>query len=347
MQKALLYEKVDNNTVQCNACKFYCKIKKGKTGICGVRKNINQELYLLVYGKASATNIDPIEKKPLFHFLPGTDIFSFGTVGCNFRCSFCQNWDLINAVKLAQKDSGNKNNDQSLDKRIMGYGDELLPKTIVAYCKENNIPSIAYTYNEPSIFFEYTYDTAKLANKQGIKNVYVSNGYASKEAIDTIAPFLDAVNVDLKSFSDKFYRTICQARLEKVLETIKYYYKKKIWLEITTLFIPDENDSKKEMRDIAKFIASVSKSIPWHISRFSPAYKMKNKEMTPKRTLIEAYEIGKEEGLKYVYIGNVYNNELQSTFCPKCNNCLIERDWGYLKINGLVKGKCKNCGEKL
>lgn len=333
MQKAVLYKKLKNNNVKCTACNHFCKIPHGKTGICGIRQNKDGDLYLLVYGKTSGTGIDQIEKKPLFHFKPGSPVYSIGTIGCNFACKFCQNAWMSQAAK-----------DKSITIPPLN---KLSPEDIVNICIENKVPIIAYTYNEPAIFFEYTYDTAKLAHKKGIKNIYVSNGYASKKAIDKIAPFLDAINIDLKAFTDKFYRKICKARLQPVLDNIKYYYKKGVWIELTTLIIPGENDSDKELEQIAQFIASISKSIPWHVTRFSPTYKMQDKVPTPEKTLKRAYEIGKQAGLKYVYAGNIFDEDLQNTYYPKCNNLLIKRDWGYTRIEGLKNGKCDKCGIKV
>ena len=318
------------------------------TGICGVRQNRNGVLKLLVYGKASAMAVDPIEKKPLYHFIPGSGIFSFGTIGCNFNCSFCQNWDLSQAGKnersLCLK--GQMQADE-LTKAIEKYGSDLKPKDIITYCKENNIGAIAYTYNEPSIFFEYTYDTAKLAKKHGIKNVYVTNGYLSKEALKKIAPFLDAANIDLKSFNAGFYRDIVKAKLDEVLESIKAFHKAGIHIELTTLLIPGKNDSVEEIGEIAKFISGIDKEIPWHISRFTPQYKMLDVKSTSHEKLKQAYEIGKEAGLSFVYIGNINDMQLQSTYCPKCAELLIERDWGYVSIKNLIQGRCGNCGFKI
>lgn len=290
MKKAVLFKKLANGFVQCTACNHYCKIAQDKTGICGVRKNVKGILYLLVYGKACAFNIDPIEKKPLYHFMPGTEILSFGTVGCNFRCDFCQNWDISQASKPPANQI---------------FGHNLPPKKIVEYAVDNKIPSIAYTYNEPAVFFEYAFDTAKLAKKSELKNVYVSNGYESSEAREKIAPYLDAINIDLKSYDEKFYQKYCGAHLKPVLENIIQFHKLGIHLEITTLIIPKKNDSKSNLLKIAKFIASVDKKISWHISRFFPAYKMLDVEITPESTLKYAQVIGKKAGLEYVYIGNV------------------------------------------
>ncbi|MBN2016480.1 AmmeMemoRadiSam system radical SAM enzyme [Candidatus Dojkabacteria bacterium] len=347
MKKALLYQKVKNKFVKCTACKQFCLIGDGNTGICGVRQNISGDLYLLVYGKAVAANIDPIEKKPLFHFLPGTKVFSIGTIGCNFGCSFCQNWDISQAAKEFKKKLSKEKRLKDLKLEVTRYGYDLPPEAIVSFCEEKKIPSIAYTYNEPAIFFEYTYDTAILASKAGIRNVYVSNGYASHDAIDKITPYLDAINIDLKSFSDDFYKKTCKARLQPVLDNIKYYHKKGVWVEVTTLVIPGENDSKKELTQIAEFILSVSPSIPWHVSSFSPAYKMKDKMTTSEKKIREAYKIGKEVGLKYVYGGNIWGEDLQSTYCPACNNTLIKRDWGFSKLQTLKRGVCDRCAGRI
>ncbi|MCK4552711.1 AmmeMemoRadiSam system radical SAM enzyme [Candidatus Pacearchaeota archaeon] len=287
-KECTIYKKLKDKNVQCLACSHRCLISKGRTGICGVRQNIGGKLYLLVYGKVMAKYIDPIEKKPLYHFLPGTYAYSIGTVGCNFRCSFCQNYDISQFKEFYGK----------------VLGEKITPKQIVNEAIKNKCKSIAYTYNEPTIFAEFAHDTAKLAKQKNLKNILVTNGYMTKECLDYISPYIDAMNIDLKSFNDKFYLKICKARLKPVLETIKLAHKKKIWIEITTLIIPGENDSKEELEQIARFIASVDKNIPWHISRFFPAYKMLNKPITPIEKLKQAEKIGKKY-LKYVYIGNV------------------------------------------
>jgi len=329
VHQATLYHKFPDRTVKCLACKQYCRILPGQTGRCGVRKNVAGELQLLVYGKSTGVGIDPMEKKPLFHFLPGREIFSFGTIGCNFKCQFCQNWDTSQARKVT--------------------GQDLQPEDIVDYCVEHNIKAIAYTYNEPAIFFEYALDTMKLAKKQGIRNVFVTNGYTSNEALDQMDGLLDAANIDLKSFSDDFYIKICGARLQPVLDTIREYHKRSIWTELTTLVIPGKNDSTSELTKIAGFIAGISPDLPWHISRFTPMYKMLDVKETDKETLVNAYRIGRKAGLNYVYAGNIFDEELQSTYCPKCHKLLIARDWGWIKMVNLkmvknsTKGKCAYC----
>jgi pyruvate formate lyase activating enzyme len=352
MKEATLYQKLDNNRVQCNACAFRCKINPENTGICGVRKNCKGKLRLLVYGRAIADNVDPIEKKPLYHFLPGTDVFSIGTIGCNFKCGFCQNWDISQMSESGElfADSCEATlKSKNLDKQypIQDIGVEWLPEKIVKHCLKNNIPSIAYTYNEPTIFFEYTYDTAILAHEKGLKNIYVSNGYATNELVDEISPYLDAINIDLKSFSNKFYLSECGAKLDPVLKGIEMFVKAGVWVEITTLVIPNENDSQEELEQIAKFIANISKDIPWHISRFHSDYKMQKCDVTPIETLKKAYDIGKKAGLNHVYVGNIEMNGLENTFCPKCEELLIERNLQRIVLKGIQDGVCDHCSNDI
>lgn len=333
MKKATLYKKLKDKKLKCLACSHYCQIGEGKTGICGIRQNVGGDLYLTLYGKHSGIQIDPIEKKPFFHFLPGESVFSIGTIGCNFRCGFCQNaW-------MSQPTRDNKIPVPEL------Y--DLAPEEIVKECLKRKIKIIAYTYNEPSIAFEYCYDTAKLAHEKGIKNVFVSNGYASKEAIEKIAPYLDAINVDLKAFSKDFYQKTCGGKLSVVLNNIKNYFEKGIWLEITTLVIPGQNDSNEELTKIARFIASVSPDIPWHISRFHPDYEMMDGKVTSENTLERSYDIGREAGLKYIYVGNTSNQKMESTYCPKCGALLIEREIMLVRKNNLVNGLCPKCRQKI
>jgi len=287
MNECVLYKK-DKNKVRCLACSHKCLIPEGKTGICGVRKNIDGKLFLLVYGKVAAMNVDPIEKKPLYQFLPGTKAFSIGTVGCNFKCEWCQNFDISQISKK--------------EKIILGR--DITPEQIVEEAIKNGCKSIAYTYNEPAIFVEFVKSCAILAKKKGLKNILVTNGYFSRESFDFIKDYADAVNIDLKSFNDKTYQKFCGAKLGHILDNIRWFYDAGIHVEITTLVIPGLNDSDKEIKKIADFIASINKNIPWHISRFFPMYKMKDREITPIETLRRAEEIGKK-CLKYVYLGNV------------------------------------------
>jgi len=291
MKLVELYKPEKNKKVRCLACSHKCLISENNIGICRVRKNIKGKLYLLVYGKIIASNPDPIEKKPLYHFLPQTKAFSIGTLGCNFKCDFCQNFDISQPENI---------------QKIINNLKSTTPQQIINQAITTGCKSIAYTYNEPIIFIEYVKDIAILAKKAGLKNILVTNGYFSKESLNYIAPYIDAMNIDLKSFSEKFYQKFCKAKLSPILNNIKTIKKKypHIHLEITTLLIPKENDSKQELTKIARFIASIDKNIPWHISRFFPMYKMLNKQPTPVETLKQAEKIGKSY-LNYVYIGNI------------------------------------------
>jgi pyruvate formate lyase activating enzyme len=328
VKEAMFYEQLEGNTVRCHLCPHNCKINESKRGICGVRENQNGVLYSLVYGKAIARAIDPIEKKPLFHFYPGSTAYSLATVGCNFRCRNCQNYDISQMPK-----------DQ---KRIMG--EDITPEEIVADAKQYNCKSIAYTYTEPTIFFEYAYDIAKLAHEEGICNVFVSNGYISEEAIHTIAPYLDAVNVDLKGLSEELYHQNCGGHLQPVMDAIKLYKSLGIWVEVTTLVIPTLNDLEDVFRGIAEFIKSVGVDIPWHISQFYPTYKLTDLPPTPVTTLRKARDIGLEVGLRYVYEGNVPGEGGESTYCYNCGNLLIRRYGFQILENTLSDSQCPSCG---
>ncbi len=285
---------------------------------------------LLVYGKALGVHIDPMEKKPLYHFFPWTNIFSFGTAGCNFTCKFCQNRQMSQAKEFPE---------------IINEGESRSPEKIVNYCIDNNIKSIAYTYNEPTIFFEYAYDTMKLAKKHGIKNVRVTNGFMSKECRKKIEKLIDAVNIDIKGYTEEFYKDICGARLQPVLDNVKRCKKHGIRIEVTTLVIPWYNDQDKILEWIAKFIKSISPDIPWHLSAFYPAYKMLDVPPTTIKALQKGYNIGKKVWLQYIYMGNIRNNEHEDTICPKCGLKIIERLWFSLRKNpDFKKGKCPKCG---
>jgi len=327
-----LQKKLKDGVSQCRVCNHYCVLKEGEYGICGIRKNIKGDIYLMVYGRSAAANIDPIEKKPLFNFMPGTDVFTIGTIGCNLGCDFCQNWETAQAAKEVGKQK------QEFAERLFEYGYKLSPEQIIKMCIDKNIKTVAFSYNEPTIFLEYALDTMKLAKKAGIKTVFVTNGFMSKESLDMMKGYLDAVNIDVKSFSEDFYKRLCKARLQPVLDNIKRCHEMGIWIEVTTLFIPGENDSDEEMEKIADFVASVDKSIPWHVTGFYPAYKMLDKTPTPSDTLKRAYDIGRKK-LNYVYTGNIYDPTGESTYCPKCNNLLIERENYYTTVVGLEIGK--------
>jgi len=330
-EKAWLSKELKNKKILCEACSQACVLDEGEYGICGVRQVQNGELRLLVYGIAAAVNVDPIEKKPIFHILPKTRAFSLGTVGCNFSCKFCQNHDISQYPKENQH-------------KIVGQ--TFSPEYLVELAIENRCDSIAYTYNEPIVFFEYTYDTAKIAHENGLKNIYVTSGYETHKAIDLLEPYIDGMNIDIKSFSNEFYKEVCGARLKPVLDAVTYAHKKGIWIEITTLLIPGKNDSDEEIRNIAKFIADLDTSIPWHLSAFHPTYKMLDAPRTPESTLLRAYTIAQQEGLKYVYVGNVDNEDHESTYCPNCKKRVIERSGniGQFVTNTLDEnGICPNC----
>lgn len=328
-KEALLYDKLGNAKVHCRLCGHSCVIDDGKYGICGVRKNESGTLFTYVYGEVIASHVDPIEKKPLYHFLPGSSSFSIATVGCNFRCGFCQNWEISQRAKR--------------DEMPEGY--ELKPEEVVREAMRHGARSISYTYTEPTIFFEYAFDTAELAKEKGLRNVFVTNGFMTKEAIDMIRPYLDAANIDLKSYSDEFYKKICKARLQPVLDSIRRMKETGVWVEITTLLVPGENDSEKELNDTAGFIASVGKDIPWHISRFHPDYEFTEHRETPLSALRNAREIGKKHGLLYVYMGNVF--EGNDTMCHVCGGLLIKRHIFNIQSYRIEKNSCPSCGAKV
>jgi pyruvate formate lyase activating enzyme len=332
MREAILYKKLKENLVQCEACAHYCLIAPKKRGFCNVRENRDGKLYSLVFGKAIALHVDPIEKKPFFHFLPGSYSLSVATVGCNFRCLHCQNYD---------------NSQMPRDKNGQILGEEISPEEIVSLAMKNNLPSISYTYTEPTVFVEYAFETMKLAKKNGLKNNWVTNGYMSKETLELIAPYLDAANVDLKFFDDDLYQKICGAKLKPVLDSLKLMKKKKIWVEVTTLVIPGYTDKGNQFEEMAKFIKNeLGEETPWHISRFYPAYKMMDVPPTPVEIIYYAYEIGKRIGLKYVYVGNLFGDEKENTYCPKCKELNIKRI-GYEIKRFDKNGKCRKCGEDL
>lgn len=328
MAKADLFEPLNDENVRCNACSHRCVISSGKKGLCGIRKNIEGALHLLTYGHAISDAVDPVEKKPLYHFLPLTNVYSVATIGCNFSCDFCQNADIAQHSKESNE--------------IIGF--PLSPEQIVTNALNHKCKSIAFTYTEPSVFFEYAYDTMQLSKKHKIKNVFVSNGFFTNELLSRCYGLLDGINIDLKSFNNDFYKNLCGARLEPVLKNIERVAKSNIWLEITTLLIPGHNDSEEEITQIAEFIAGVDSLIPWHISRFFPSHHMTDVEATPLNTLQKAYRIGKEAGLKFVYVGNAPQIGLENTFCHQCGTLLIKRDNYFVTFINIRNGKCLNCG---
>jgi pyruvate formate lyase activating enzyme len=318
----------DKRTVECYLCSHHCHIKDGKRGICQVRENRDGVLYSLVYGQLISQNVDPIEKKPLFHLLPGSLSYSIATVGCNFRCLHCQNYDISQYPRLHHGAI---------------VGNTATPDQVVNAAQEYGCQSISYTYIEPTIFFEFAYECAQLAHDRGIKNVFVSNGYTSPEATRKIAPFLDGNNVDLKAFTDKFYREVCGAKLAPVLDTIQLMKELGIWVEVTTLVIPGWNDSDEELQQIAQFIKGIDIDMPWHVTRFHPTFKMTDREATPVATLERARNIGLAEGLKNVFVGNIPGEEGESTICPSCGTMVIERQGFTILSQNMQNGRCGNC----
>lgn len=327
-REALLHERLDDNKVRCNLCAHRCVIFDGHKGICHVRENRDGVLYTLVYGRTISQNVDPIEKKPLFHFYPGSTAYSVATPGCNFHCRWCQNWEISQVPR---------------EQHLLA-GREASPAQIVVAAERAGSRSIAYTYTEPTIFFEYAYHTARLAHAQGLANIFVTNGYQTSEVLEMIHPYLDAANVDLKAFRDETYRRYVGARLQPVLDSLKRMKTLGIWLEVTTLVIPGINDDSVELRDAAGFVADeLGVDTPWHISRFFPAYKMTDVPPTPMAKLQRAREIGLEAGLRYVYVGNVLGEE--NTLCHGCGRLLIRRA-GYRILENRVQpdGSCPECG---
>lgn len=331
IKEAMLTGSLENGKVACHLCAHLCKIPETKFGICRVRQNQNGMLYTYAYGKVIAAHVDPIEKKPLFHFLPGSASFSLATRGCNFRCPFCQNWQISQISEMGKEEAGEQ---------------KLSPREAVEAAQKSGCRSIAYTYTEPTIFFEYAFDTARLARDAGLANVFVSNGYMTREALETIQPYLDACNVDLKSFRDSFYRKVCGASLQPVLDSIANMKKMGIWVEVTTLVVPGENDDENELRDIARFISRTDKNIPWHISRFFPDYQYSKTEATPLETLRKARKLGEAEGLHHIYMGNTLG-ETMDTVCPSCKKTVIHRGGNRFPQTWLDGASCAFCGKPI
>ena len=330
MIEARLWTPLKKDMVQCRLCNHYCMIKPGHRGQCGVRENQGGTLYALNYGKVAAQNLDPVEKKPLYHFQPGTRTFSFATMGCNLTCTFCQNWSLSQPPRASGRISGQ----------------ETSPEQLVAEALRLEADSISYTYSEPTIFFELMQDTARLAHKKGLKNIMVSNGYMSRECLEELGPLIDAINVDLKCFTEAFYQDISGAHLKPVLNNLKQIkHELKWWLEVTTLLIPGRNDSAEELDHLTDFLArEIGMDTPWHISRFHPDYQMTDAPPTSGDSLETAYAMGKSKGLQYVYIGNMPGSNKQNTLCPGCNRELINRSGFAVISSGISNGKCSHCG---
>lgn len=331
MKEAYLYEKIDNKRVRCFLCNHRCLIKEGARGICGVRENHGGTLISLVYGKVIARHTDPIEKKPLFHFLPGSNSYSLATVGCNFKCLFCQNAD------ISQMPADHN--------RI--WGEDMTPSMLVNEAIAARSASISYTYTEPTIYFELALDTARIAVSKGLKNIFVSNGYMTESCLKEIYPDLHGANVDLKAYTDRFYKEQCGARLEPVLKTLQTMKETGIWLEVTTLLIPGLNDSEEELKGLAGFLVDLDPHIPWHVSRFHPTYRLNNIRPTPPASIRRARDIGLDAGIKYVYTGNLPGDEGEKTFCHECGELLIDRVGFAIRKNRIKNHPCPKCGVEI
>lgn len=332
MKKARFFHPGNDDKLVCDLCNHHCHIKKGKRGICDVRENRDGTLFSLVYGKIISEKSDPVEKKPMFHLLPSSRSYSISTVGCNFRCLHCQNYQISQYP-------------HSHDGDIPGQlrsPDEIVDRAAQSGCR-----SISYTYVEPTIFYEFAYDCAVLSRQKGLKNIFVSNGYMSAEVTRELAPVLDGINIDIKAFTDTFYKKVCKARLQPVLDTVRLMHELGVWVEVTTLIIPGLNDSEKELRNIARFIKSVDSSIPWHVTAFYPTYQMTDRQPTPVSTLRLARKTGIDEGLHFVYEGNIPGEGGENTYCPSCGSELISRFGFSIQNNRINNGKCSSCNEKI
>ncbi len=327
-KEAKWWKEGKNGKIICTLCPRYCELWEGQKGFCYIRENINGKLYSTGYGRPTGFGLDPIEKKPLFHFLPGTSVLSFGTAGCNLGCKFCQNWTMSKS---------------KLEDVNALYA---TPEDVVKLAMQYNAPSIAYTYNDPTIFGEYVIDISRIAREAGIRNVMVTAGYIDKEARKDVYKFIDAANVDLKAFSENFYGKLTLSHIAPVLDTLRWIKNETdIWLEITTLLIPGENDSDDELKAMANWIVeNLGDEVPLHFTAFHPDFMMRDKSPTPHSTLIKARKTALNAGIKYCYVGNVHDNEGETTYCPNCGKPLIQRDWHSVYENNLVAGKCPVCG---
>lgn len=354
LHEARFYERLPDGKILCTLCPHDCHIAEGGRGACGMRYVEAGKLWTLVYDRVVSREIDPVEKKPLFHFYPGSTAYSIATVGCNLRCAFCQNWQISQWPKeylpkhLAAPEAEAAAADpicprlSVLEERVPG--EPVSPKEIVEAARRSGAKSIAYTYTEPTIFYELAYDTAVLARAAGLKNIFVTNGFISEAPLRELAEVLDAVNVDLKFYQDESYRRISRARLQPILDAIRLYYELGVWVEVTTLVIPSVNDSDAELKGIADFLGSVGPDVPWHVSQFYPAYKMLDKPVTPLETLERAEKIGRASGLRYVYAGNVPGTSGEDTRCYQCGGLLIDRYGFYVVKNRIRADKCPDCG---
>ncbi len=331
LYEAKWWEYDSTGKILCTLCPRYCTIGEGQQGFCYIRQNINGKLYSLGYGRPTGFAIDPIEKKPLNHFLPGTQILSFGTAGCNLGCKFCQNWSMSKA--------------RIDDLNALNFS----PSDVVALALKYNVPSIAYTYNDPVIFGEYVIDISRLARERNIKNVLVTAGYIDKNARAEVFRYADAANVDLKAFTERFYHKITFSHIQDVLDTLLWLKNETdIWFEITTLLIPGENDNPDEIGQLSRWVKeNLGHLVPLHFTAFHPDFKMTNKPRTPLSTLLQAKKIAEAEGIAHCYVGNVHHETAQNTYCASCRKLLIQRDWHHVKLNKIVNGYCYSCGEKV
>jgi pyruvate formate lyase activating enzyme len=327
---ASFWKKINDKKIKCSLCAHNCNIDEGKVGRCGVRKNEKGTLYTLIYGSTSSLASDPIEKKPLYHFYPGSYAFSMGTIGCNFKCSHCQNFSISTA------------------KADFPYLKEITPEQVVALAKQHNCQGVSYTYNEPTIWHEFAFDSAKLVKKEGLYTCYVTNGYISEEPLRELSKYLDAMNIDVKSFNEDFYKKVCKSRLEPVLNTCRLANELDIHIELTYLVIPGYNDKIEDIRNFCRWIVEkLDVNTPVHFSRFHPDYNMTDVKMTPMETLLKIYEVAKEEGILFPYLGNVYHGEYENTYCPKCGSISIERNNYSISLEGLNQNNCSKCGNIL
>jgi pyruvate formate lyase activating enzyme len=354
MKEAMFYDPPADGRIRCTLCALYCQIAPGRRGACGVRVHLDGRLYTLVYDKVVGREVDPIEKKPLFHFHPGTLAYSIATVGCNFRCLHCQNYEISQQPKGKERivrESGGEDPGvlclslRDAEARIPG--ERVSPRALVRAAQEAGCASIAYTYTEPTIFYELAFDTARLARGAGLANVFVTNGYITAPALRAIAPYLDAANVDLKSLDDSAHKRMTGARLAPVLDAIRLYKEAGIWVEVTTLVIPGHNDSEAELGRIAEFIRGVGADVPWHVTQFHPAYRLLDREPTPRQTLRRARALGFECGLRYVYEGNVPGSDGENTYCHGCRSLLVHRYGQCVLANRIAAGRCPDCGVEI
>lgn len=331
-KEALFYERVKGpgSRVRCLLCSHFCLMRENESGKCRVRKNEGGMLISSNYGRLAAEQADPVEKKPFFHFLPGSSTYSVASPGCNFKCGFCQNWNI-----------------SQYDERDGIHTVHVAAEEVVAGALDRQCKSVSYTYTEPTVYFEFAYECAVLAREKGLYNTFVTNGFMSRPALDYVTPYINAVNVDLKSYRDSFYRKVCGGRLKPVLDNIIAMKKNGLWVEITTLLIPSYNDSSRELRDIAEFICSVDRSIPWHVSGFYPAYKFRGYSPAEGKSLEKAYRTGKDAGLDYVYLGNVHSEEGENTYCPVCGKLLLRRRGFSVYDKFLSNGRCAYCGKRI